>query len=211
MPNKERQSPYAFGGTENDVRRYQQEFVPYFRGCKNVLDIGSGRGLFLELLKEEGIDGYGIDIFQSVVEEFKKKGLNALAVDVFEYLEKTDDKYDGIFCAHVVEHFSYENAMRLMTSANRVLNDNGLLIIVLPNPDSLRVSNMIFWLDPTHIRMYPALLLKDMLRITGYAVIRQGSIEKFNNIINLLRRLVESVVRMKIVGTNLYVVAKKVA
>src|SRR3989442_10159708 len=47
-----------FGGDEPVIRKQSEAFVDLFAGRRRVLDLGSGRGIFLQLLKDRGIGGY---------------------------------------------------------------------------------------------------------------------------------------------------------
>ena len=77
----------------------------YFTGCSNVLDIGCGRGEFLELAKEHGIGAKGVDIDDTWWITALSKGLNVEQDEAISYLKKLEDKsLDGIFIDQVVEH-----------------------------------------------------------------------------------------------------------
>src|SRR5690606_7038043 len=94
-----------FRGSRNDTKAKQLKFVKYFEGCKNVLDIGCGRGEFLELLKDNGISGHGIDIDEDMVRYCRSRDLNVEKLDAVSYLNQLEDKsLDGIFIDQVVEH-----------------------------------------------------------------------------------------------------------
>ncbi|MBE9540828.1 MAG: methyltransferase domain-containing protein, partial [Proteobacteria bacterium] len=76
-----------FRGTREDIKGKQLKFLEYSKGCNNVLDIGCGRGEFLEILKENGINAKGIDVNEDMVGYCQSKGLNVEKADAIEYLD----------------------------------------------------------------------------------------------------------------------------
>jgi len=169
-------SLYEFGGSEELVRRICHRFLPQFQSCKHVLDLGCGRGTFLELLKEKGIYATGVDNAQEAVDACRAKGLlTVVKDDILSFLSDKVDAYDGIFCSHVIEHLKYEDGLRLLQLCYRALRAGGTLVAVTPNCSDLQVLGEIFWLDPTHVRFYPQALLERMAALLGYERIKSGS------------------------------------
>jgi SAM-dependent methyltransferase len=163
-------SLYEFGGSESLLRNFQTRFIPLFRGCAPVLDIGCGRGIFLGLAAEAGIEAVGVDHAEESVEFCRKKGFSVHQEDVRSFLERSPETFGGIFCSHVIEHMGYEEAVRLLELCHRSLRERGRLVLLTPNPEDLAVIAETFWLDPTHVRPYPKLLLHSMLGSTGFDV-----------------------------------------
>ena len=77
-----------FRGSEEYVREGQRYYLPYFKKCTSVLDIGCGRGEFLELMRETGVPAQGIDLDSSSVEMCRDKGLSAEVADLFRLSER---------------------------------------------------------------------------------------------------------------------------
>jgi O-antigen chain-terminating methyltransferase len=163
-------SLYEFGGSESLLRNFQTRFIPLFRGYNPVLDIGCGRGIFLGLAAEAGIEAVGVDHAEESVEFCRKKGFSVHQEDVRSFLERSPEIFGGIFCSHVIEHMGYEDASRLLALCHRALRNGGKLILLTPNPEDLAVIAETFWLDPTHVRPYPKLLLHSMLATAGFDV-----------------------------------------
>jgi SAM-dependent methyltransferase len=170
-------SLYEFGASEDAVRYLQKRFVQRFQGCSPVLDIGCGRGVFLSLLRDAGIESVGLDRADEAVQASRSHGFNIEQAECFPFLESTSQKFGGIFCSQVIEHMDFESATRLIELGRRVLRPGGKLVIVTPNPEDLAIIGEIFWLDPTHVRPYPALLLCSMLESSGFTVTQR---EQFN-------------------------------
>jgi len=163
-------SLYEFGGREDTVRRIQKPFVEYFQGCAPVLDIGCGRGIFLDLLATAGIEAVGIDHSEEALAVCQQKGLKVEREDASTYLDQNAGRFGGIFCSHVIEHMSYEDAISFLELCHRALRRKGALLLVTPNPADLCVMSEMFWLDPTHVRPYPKPLLEKMLIAMGFEI-----------------------------------------
>jgi 2-polyprenyl-3-methyl-5-hydroxy-6-metoxy-1,4-benzoquinol methylase len=163
-------SLYKFGSDEDVVRRVQQSFADLFRGAAPVLDIGCGRGIFLEILARAGIEAIGLDHSDESVEFCREKGFRVQREDAHTFLAGTEQQFGGIFCSHVIEHLAYEDASALLKLCYRALRPGGVLLVVTPNPLDLAVISEIFWLDPTHVRPYPAPLLRNMSEAAGFRI-----------------------------------------
>ena len=149
-----------FRGTEEYVREAQRFYVPFFKGLHEVLDLGCGRGEFLELMCEAGVEALGIDLSEECVALCRSKQLGAEQADLFVYLDGlADSALDGIFSAQVIEHLPPERVLELVRLAASKLARGGLLAIETPNPECLAVFTRHFYLDPTHSRPIPPLLL----------------------------------------------------
>ena len=149
-----------FRGSEDYVKAGQQVYVPYFTGRARVLDLGCGRGEFLELLRAASVQARGIDLSVESVARCRAKGLDAVVADLFSYLAaQPEGSLDGIFCAQVVEHLPPERLPELMRLAARSLEPGGVIAIETPNPECLAIYATHFYLDPTHTRPVPHPLL----------------------------------------------------
>lgn len=166
-------SVYEFGGSEDLVRSVQRKFVELFQGFDPVLDIGCGRGVFLELLAEAGIKGVGVDNSQESITACQAKGFTVYREEAGEYLQRMPGQFGGIFCSHVIEHMDYARATSFLELCFGALKPGGKLLLVTPNPEDLSVIAEIFWLDPTHVRPYPRKLLVSMLSATDFQVLRE--------------------------------------
>src|SRR5439155_7123934 len=94
-----------FRGPEDYVRKNIQFYRDRFQDHAPVLDIGCGRGEFLELMRDSGVEARGVDLSEESVAICRSKGLTADRADLFDYLRDLPDRaLGGIFCAQVVEH-----------------------------------------------------------------------------------------------------------
>ena len=157
-----------FRGSEEYVRAGQQIYRPVFEGLQNVLDIGCGRGEFLEMMRAANICAHGIDLSEESVAICRDKGLSAETADLFEYLANLPEgAQDGIFCAQVIEHLPPEKLPEMIHLAVSRLSRNGVIAIETPNPECLAIFATHFYLDPTHTRPVPHPLLAFYLEEAG--------------------------------------------
>lgn len=158
-----------FRGTEDYVRKAQQRYLHSFEGCSEVLDLGCGRGEFLEVLRDAGMLVKGIDSNGEMIAICRSKGLYAEQADLFHYLGELDEaSLDGIFCGQVVEHLPPARLPELISLASAALRPGGRLVIETPNPACLAIFATHFYLDPTHQRPVPAPLLVFYLEESGF-------------------------------------------
>ena len=149
-----------FRGSEEFVKESQRFYIPYFAQCRELLDIGCGRGEFLELMRDAGVAARGVDLDSESIGLCRSKGLQAEHADLFAYLASVaDGSLDGIFCAQVVEHLSAAQLPELIRLAAQKLRRGGVLLIETPNPECLAIFATHFYLDPTHTRPVPHALL----------------------------------------------------
>ncbi len=157
-----------FRGSREDIKQRQSNFINYFTGCSNVLDIGCGRGEFLELSKEHGIGAKGIDIDDTMVDYCLSKGLNVVKDEAISYLEKLDDKsLDGIFIDQVVEHLEPDYLINLLHLCFQKLKYGYYIFVETVNPLSL-VSFANFYIDMTHKKPIHPETLKFLLTSVGF-------------------------------------------
>jgi O-antigen chain-terminating methyltransferase len=162
----------CFRGSEEYVKAGQRLYVPSFEGCQSVLDIGCGRGEFLEIMREANIPAVGIDLSAESVAICRLKGLEAETADLFTYVASLpEESLDGIFCAQVVEHLPPERLPEMIQLCASRLTRNGVMVIETPNPECLAIFATHFYLDPTHARPVPHPLLAFYLEEFGVGVV----------------------------------------
>ena len=145
-----------FRGTEEYVKTGQRVYLPLFEGRREVLDIGCGRGEFLQMVP----GAKGIDLSEESVAICRSKGLDAEVADLFVYLENLPQgSLDGIFCSQVVEHIPAERLPGMIKLCASRLRSGGVIAIETPNPECLAIFASHFYLDPTHQRPVPHPLL----------------------------------------------------
>ncbi len=159
----------------SDYEIYKRWYIPLLKDFSHdsqVIELGCGPGYHLQFLKQNGFNNlYGIDISEQQVQKAKSRGLNAEVKNIFEFFEENKNKYDIVFALDVVEHFHKSELLKLFTSINELMNENGILIIHTPNGTGLFPQNHIYG-DLTHLTIFSPNSLLQILRLTGFDDIR---------------------------------------
>ncbi|HUO84470.1 MAG TPA: class I SAM-dependent methyltransferase [Thermoanaerobaculia bacterium] len=168
-------------GSEAEVREAFGFWVETARGHAPVIDLGCGRGEFLLMCREEGIEARGFDLNERSVADLRERGLEVERAGVPECLAGIETGSAGsILAAHLVEHLPAEALIALFAEAARVLRPGGLLMIETPNAESVAVSASEFWRDPTHLAPRHAAALVLVGRELGFAVERIETAHPFS-------------------------------
>jgi 2-polyprenyl-3-methyl-5-hydroxy-6-metoxy-1,4-benzoquinol methylase len=159
----------VFRGQEDRIREHQKSYLARFAGANEVLDLGCGRGEFLEAAREAGLNARGIDQSEESVAMCRAKGLAAERADLFGYLDSLPDlSLGGVYCSQVVEHLPPERLPDLIHLLAKKLNHGTLLAVETPNPECLAIFATHFYLDPTHTRPIPPALLRFYFEESGF-------------------------------------------
>lgn len=135
-----------------------------------ALDIGSGRGEWLELLQQEGWDATGVDSNPEMIALCQQHGLKVVHAHAKSYLDSLpDNSVDIISAFHVVEHIPLSELEHFMHRCLQALKPNGILLLETPNPQNLFVGASEFYVDPTHVRPVPPKLLDFLVRDAGFS------------------------------------------
>ena len=157
-----------FQGSRNEIKQRQMAFAPFFRGCRNVLDIGCGRGEFLELMRENGVNAQGIDIDDDMVEYCQCIGYKVVKIDALACLERTEDKsLDGIFVGRVIEYLEPDYLIRMLKLCREKLKFGFYIVIETANPLSM-TSLANFYIDTWHKKPIHPETLKYLASMAGF-------------------------------------------
>jgi SAM-dependent methyltransferase len=170
MPNKFR--PHYFP-PEGQLRAARKGYVDYLPVQGNIVDLGCGRGEFLELLSESGRQGVGVESDPALVAVCRSKGLKVDNCGVLEWLRTNNDCWDGIMIGHLIEHLSGSEAYELIQLATQRLTTGGRIVLLTPNPNFLPGMGE-FWSDLTHIRPYPRRSLHGLFEELGLHIVTSG-------------------------------------
>jgi O-antigen chain-terminating methyltransferase len=134
-----------------------------------VLDLGSGRGEWLEVLAEHGYHGRGVDSNRGVLKASEARGHEVVEADALDYLRaQPGGSFAAITSMHMVEHMPHPVVIRLLDEALRALRPGGVLILETPNPENVLVGSCMFYMDPTHLHPIPPPLLQWTVQTRGF-------------------------------------------
>jgi len=155
-------------GTRDEIQERLRIYLPYLQSARSVLDVGCGRGEWLELLRSVAIPARGVDWNRFMVEECRERGLEVEEADALEYLGRVPAaSLDAVTVFHMVEHVPFRKLVQLLDDVTRVLQPGGLAIFETPNPNNLLVGSRNFYFDPTHRNPIPSETLRFLVESRG--------------------------------------------
>lgn len=161
-----------FRGSESEIRARLEDFVPYFHGATDVLDIGCGRGEFLDLLREAGVSSRGLDLNPEMVEACLARGLNASAGDALASLSALPDaSLGGLIAVQVVEHLEPDYLARLLRAAYDKLRPGAPIVLETINPACWVAFFESYIRDLTHVRPVHPDTLQYLLHASGFSTV----------------------------------------
>jgi O-antigen chain-terminating methyltransferase len=164
-----------FRGTRTDIRQRQSIYLPYIRevnagtSAAPVVDLGCGRGEWLELLGSEGLSAKGVDRNRIFLAGCRELNLDVHEQDALTFLRQCKPNSMGAVTSfHMIEHVPHRILISLIDETLRVLRPGGVVIFETPNPKNLIVSSCNFYLDPTHLHPLPPELSRYLLEARGF-------------------------------------------
>jgi O-antigen chain-terminating methyltransferase len=158
-----------------EIKERQRIYLPFIErarvGTKEapILDLGCGRGEWLELCGENGLIASGVDMNRMMVSQCQDRGLKVLESDATAFLrEKKDNSIGAVTGFHIVEHLEFNQLVSLLDETLRVLHPGGIAIFETPNPENIIVGAYTFYFDPTHRNPIPPALLEYLMKSRGY-------------------------------------------
>lgn len=163
-----------FRGTRADIKQRLRVYLPILEkqgigsAAMPILDVGSGRGEWLELLNEERLVASGVDLNRVLVQQCRERGLSVVEEDLLSYLRSQPDSSMGAVTGfHIIEHLALETLIEFLNEAVRVLKPGGAAIFETPNPQNVLVGSCNFYFDPTHRNPVPSQVLNFLLESRG--------------------------------------------
>ncbi len=185
-----------FRGTREDIKQRLSAYLPSLppgvgSGFAPAVDLGCGRGEWLELLKEHDLTVTGIDLNRVMAEFCRERELEVVETDALAYLRGQPDSSLGLITGfHIIEHLPLQVLIALFDEALRVLKPGGMVIFETPNPENLVVGACNFYMDPTHRNPMPPMMTQFLIEARGFVRVE---IRRMNQqVLNDPLRLLES-------------------
>jgi SAM-dependent methyltransferase len=159
----------SFRGSSDEIRSRVHDYLPLFEGAADVLDIGCGRGEFLEVLATYGIKGRGVDINHAMVERCRTRGLDVAEGDAVQYLDGLPDaSLGGLLAVQVVEHLQADQLVRLLELAYHKLRPGSRIALETINPACWYAFFASYIRDITHVHPIHPDTLRYLLIASGF-------------------------------------------
>jgi len=162
-----------FRGPEELIKERQRAYLPdvqkAYEDCGGyLLDLGAGRGEFLELCRDAGIPAKGVDLNEAMINRCREKGLEVEKAEAITYLQSLpDESLCAVTAFQLVEHITPSELWQLVQTAVVKLKPGGVIILETVNPHSLAALQN-FYLDLTHQRPIPSPTLRFLLEASGF-------------------------------------------
>jgi len=162
----------ALRGTSEQIKEEAKVYLPVLQKAEitsGILDVGCGRGEWLQVLQEAGLEARGIDQNRILVHHCRDLSLDVIEAEALAYLESLpENSLNAVTAFHFVEHVPLEALIRFIDEAGRTLKPGGLMILETPNPENLLVGSCNFYLDPTHENPIPFQTMTLLLEARGF-------------------------------------------
>lgn len=165
-----------FRGDRHEIKERLKVYLPFISRLRSpdratrIIDIGCGRGEWLELLKEQGLSAIGVDANTVLARQCVARGLTVVEADLLTFLrEQPDESVSIVSGFHIVEHLPLEMLVKVLGEVMRVLKTGGLLLLETPNPRNVLVGSCNFYFDPTHRNPLPSEVLSFLVESRGFA------------------------------------------
>jgi 2-polyprenyl-3-methyl-5-hydroxy-6-metoxy-1,4-benzoquinol methylase len=164
-----------FRGRRDEIKERLKVYLPIIARqaigseAMPILDVGCGRGEWLELLREQNLIATGIDSNRVLVEQCRLRGLDVVENDLMSYMHSlARESLGAVTGFHIVEHLPIETLIEFLNETLRVLKLGGVAIFETPNPQNVLVGSCNFYFDPTHRNPLPSLVMKFFLESRGF-------------------------------------------
>ena len=165
-----------YRGSRDLILGRLRSYTPYLETLKArhggnppALDLGCGRGEWLEVLGEAGFEARGVDLDPGMLSACEERGLTAEYQDAITALQSCEDGSLVLVSGfHIAEHLEFDVLRTLVSEAYRSLASGGMLILETPNPENLRITAVDYYMDPTHQNPLPPRLLTFAVEFCGF-------------------------------------------
>jgi len=159
-------------GTPEQIKEEVKVYLPVLESAgisSGILDVGCGRGEWLQVLEEAGLEAKGIDQNRILVQQCKELSLDVIESEALNYLRSlADGSLNAVTAFHFAEHLPLKTLVKFLDEVGRTLRPGGLMILETPNPENLLVGSCNFYLDPTHKHPIPIPTMQLLVEARGF-------------------------------------------
>jgi SAM-dependent methyltransferase len=166
----------SFRGAREEIKQKLQPYISVLSSCAGpansapVVDLGCGRGEWLELLGDLKIPALGVDVNKAAVDYCVQQGLRAEQRDGLDFLQgMRPESLAAVTAFHLIEHLTFPLLLKLFQECLRTLKSGGVVIFETPNPENLIVGTCNFHFDPTHQFPLPPPLMEFTAKHVGFS------------------------------------------
>lgn len=149
------------------------KIIQKYKASGKLLDVGCGEGFFLAYAGRY-YDAHGIDISEYAIREAKYRA-NQVTISLGDAtnLDYKNESFDIVTCFDLLEHLP--DPQLAIQEFYRVLKNNGIVIIRVPNTDSigarLKKEEWFGHRDKTHISLLSNEEWIDLLKTNGFEIL----------------------------------------
>jgi 2-polyprenyl-3-methyl-5-hydroxy-6-metoxy-1,4-benzoquinol methylase len=159
----------VFRGSTAEIRSRLQDYAPLFEGASEVLDVGCGRGEFLDILRARGIRARGLDLNHEMVEACRARGLDVAETDAITFLRaQPDESLGGLIATQVVEHLDPPYLLEFLDQTQRVLRPGATIVLETINAACWLAFFESYLRDITHARALHPDTLRYLVTASGF-------------------------------------------
>ena len=152
--------------------RWKYKIIRKYFQDGSLLDVGGGKGEFVEYFRRKG---WNVILQDSIISNTINKNITFIR-ELSDL--KTSAKFDVITLWHSLEHI--HNIKCLFNSLNDLLKESGILLIAVPNINApervFYKENWVAYDAPRHLYHFNLDRLKELLRQNGYSIIQKYSL-----------------------------------
>jgi len=148
---------------------------------KDAIEVGSGRGDFLEILERLNVNAYGIEHSLENIKECEKKKLNVEKAYLTELSESNNKKYSLVVCNNFLEH--QPETKNYLSSLRNLVSDDGVVYISVPNVDYLLEKNCLYEFVADHLVYFTEKTLRKAMEINGFNILESYKKNNGNDLV----------------------------
>ena len=169
------------GSKENLANEWRPFIEKYNILGRDAIEVGSGKGDFLEVLERLDVNAYGIEHSRENINECKKKKLNVEKAYLTELSEAYNKKYSLVVCNNFLEH--QPETKNYLSCLRNLLSDDGVIYISVPNVDYLLEKNCLYEFVADHLVYFTEKTLRKALEINGFSILESYKKNNGNDLV----------------------------